>query len=268
MSLAGFVVLLAWFAAAPALHWAAEAPRDRQCPVQDPAFVRESGDRCFGEVGANYAFAFAYPAAAARIPALDALLRRAKDVAAREFRTLAEHARAHPGQWFHEEAIYRVDADLAELLALSFETSNYQGGAHGDYGGGTLIWDKAANRPIEFGALFRDRPAAFAEVARLFCPPFNQVRRRSFERGGGRVVDRCPDPPYYPALVANPGGRIATLRLLFVQHDGYAGGSYTVEIPVTPGLIVLLRPRFRAAFAVSDAAPRACNPNVRDERCR
>lgn len=267
ISLGVVLVLLAWLAADPAVHGAAGAPPDPSCPVQDPAFVRAPGDRCFGEAGPNHAFAFAYPAAAARIPALDALLRGRKEMAARDFRRLADHARAHPGQRFHEEAVYRADADLPELLALSFETSNYQGGAHGDYGGGTLIWDKAAGRPIAFGALFRDRRAAFAEVARLFCPPFNEVRRRSFERGGGRVADRCSEPPYHPALVAGRGGRIASLRLLFVQHDGYAGGSYRVDIPVTARLIALLKPRFRAAFSASDAAPRACNPNVSGGSC-
>ena len=267
-SLAGFLVLLAWFAADPAFHWAQGAPRDPLCPVQDPAFVRGPGDRCFGEAGPNYAFAFAYPAQAARIPALDALLRGRKALAARELPSLAGLARERPGWRFHDEAIYRVDADVPPLLALSFETSNYYGGAHGDYGGGTLIWDKAANRAIAFGALFRDRASAFAEVARLFCPEFNRERRANFERGGGRVVDRCPVPPYHPALVVGRGGRIASLRLSFVQHDGYAGGSYRVDIPVTASLIALLKLRFRAAFSVSDAAPRACNPNVSGGSCR
>lgn len=247
----------------------AEAPPDPRCPViWNSDFVRAAGDVCFGQAGTNLFFAFAYPAQAARIPALDSLLRAEKDLALAGFAELQAYAREHPEMRLFEQYLYAVDADRPELLALSYRTANYLGGAHGNYGGGALIWDRAANRRIRFDDLFADGEAASIEVTRLLCPSFNAVRRRAFERGGGRVTDNCPEPPHDFALLAPRGDRIEKLRLFFAQLDGYAGRAYTVELPVTPRLISAMQPRFRAAFAVSSEAPLTCNSNVRDERCR
>lgn len=248
----------------PAVH-AGEPALDPQCPMGMPGFVRREGDVCVGKSGPNWTFAFAYPAEAARIAPLDALLRRLGAEAQTDLATLIPYAADHPElRLFHEEA-YVVGADRPELLALSFSIAEYSGGAHGWYRNGTLLWDRRSNREIEFGELFTDSGAAFAEVAALLCPVLAEARRRVARRGGGGFSGPCPAPPYAVGLLAGSGGRVDTLSIVFDELDGYAGGEYRISLPVTPRLASLLRESYRPAFTTSEAGPRACNSNLGDD---
>jgi hypothetical protein len=246
-----------------------ESPPDaakRDCPVEgaEPA----KGSVCIARRGPNWTYAFVYPPEAARIPALDSWLRSQSEEYLRTERdendadglgSLArygkEYAKENPeGRLFHEK-VYSVDADLPALLALTKETSEYSGGAHGWFGFETLIWDKTRSRVLKPEALFSDPSAANAEIRRQLCPALIELRRRRNSEFNGR----CEEPPYDTMTLLAAGGRVARLKVTFSELDGYAGGTYSVDVPVTPRLLGLVAERFRAGFALSISPPRACN---------
>jgi hypothetical protein len=245
-----------------------EGPRgaaERDCPTEGPK--PDKGSVCIAKSGPNWTYAFVYPAEAARIPSLDSWLRsEAKEDEGdheESIGSLANYAKQHPEGRFHLERVFKVDADLPGLLALSKETSAYTGGAHGWFVFETLFWDKSRNRELEPGELFSDPSAANSEIQVQLCPILAEPRRVEAARGGGDGVFNgpCAGPPYNMTLLA-AGGRVTTLKVTFTELDGYAGGTYEVYVPVTRRLLALVAERFRAGFALSESPPRACNSNV------
>jgi hypothetical protein len=239
----------------------------RDCPVEgaEPA----KGSVCIAKRGPNWTYAFVYPPEAARIPALDSWLRSQSEEDLRTEKdendadglgALARYAKEHPEGRFFSEKVYAVDSDLPPLLALSKWTSEYSGGAHGWFAFETLLWDKSRNRVLKPEELFSDPSAANAEIRNQLCPALIELRRsRNSEFSG-----RCEEPPYDTMTLLAARGRVTTLKVTFNELDGYAGGTYTVDVPVTRRLLDLVAQRFRAGFALSASPPRACN---NDEDC-
>jgi hypothetical protein len=237
------------------------------CPLQRDEQGARGNLICISEIGANWSFAFAWTEAAAAVPALDRELRSRARASRAEVEGLVPYAAEHPdGRFFHEE-IYSLDADLPELLALTSVVSDYSGGAHGWSGTGSLIWDRAAGREIGLMDLFADRPAARAEIERLFCPTLLDVTRRAFAQHGGRFDGPCRGLPEEMALIVGASGRIETLRVTESELHGYAGGQYDLYLPVTAELIAAMHARYLPAFAASSAVPLGCNSNLPDTAC-
>ena len=227
---------------------------ERPCPLEIADESARANLRCLAETGANWTFAFAYPRTAERIPALHQELRRRHRAARAEFERVVAHASRHPeGRFFHEQ-VFTVDADLPELLALSHHVGEYSGGAHGWDAQDVLIWHRAGNRPLAFEQLFAAPATASAEMRRLLCPALAAL---AMQRRG--PASQCPEPPYPAALLAGPSGKIETLRVPLGEIHGRAGGYWEVRIPVTPAIVAAVQAPLRAAFGVSEAAPRACN---------
>lgn len=242
---------------------AAEAPpaaAEQDCPVE--GLPPDRGSICIAKKGPNWTYAFAYPAEAARIPALDAWLRSESkgDEGDHEdsIGSLAAWAKQNPDGRFHLERVYTLDSDIPALLALSKITSSYTGGAHGWFVLETLLWDKSRNRPLEPDELFSDPSAANAEIRDQLCPALNELRR-SRNRG---FNGRCQEPPYDSVTLLAAGGRVTSLKVTFNELEGYAGGTFTVQVPVTRRLLGLVAERFRSGFALSASPPRACNNDV------
>jgi hypothetical protein len=238
---------------------------ERDCPTErsEP----DKGSICLVKRGPNWKYVFAYPAEAARIPALDAWLRsqfEAEDETNQNdadglgalARYAKEYAKENPeGRLFREE-VYTLDADLPGLLALSKDTGEYSGGAHGWFVYDTLFWDKSRNRELEPKELFSDPAAANTEIRDQLCPILAEARRNAAE--DGVFNGRCQEPPYDTMALLAAGGRVTTLKITFTELEGYAGGTYQVYVPVTRRLLDLMAERFRAAFALSASPPRAC----------
>jgi hypothetical protein len=239
------------------------APAGPECPTESSE--PDKGSTCIVKRGSNWTYAFVYPAEAARIPALHAWLRSQSNEDAGDHEasigSLANYAKEHPeGRFFHEK-VFKVDADLPGLLALSKATSEYSGGAHGWFTFDTLLWDKTRNRKLEPAELFSDLAAANTEIQVHLCPVLLESRRREAARGDGFFNGPCTKPPYNMTPVA-AGGRATALKVTFAELDGYAGGTYEVWVPVTARLRALVAERFRSGFALSASPPRACNSNV------
>jgi hypothetical protein len=232
----------------------------RDCPTESSE--PDKGSVCIAKRGPNWTYAFAYPAEAARIPALDGWLRSQSKADEGDHEesigSLAAWAKQNPDGQFHLERVYTLDSDLPALLALSKMTSSYTGGAHGWFAHEALLWDKSRNRVLKTDELFSDSSAANAEIRDQLCPALNELRRsRSSEFAG-----RCEEPPYHTMTLLAAGGRVTTLKVTFAELEGYAGGTYMAYVPVTRRLLDLVAERFRAGFALSASPPRACNNDV------
>ena len=210
---------------------------------------------CLSEGGSNYRFLFAYSAEASAIPALDAMLREAERTARENFEYLLDDARRFPDARYYYEETYTTDADRPELLALAVRHSEYAGGARAASTAGTLIWDRAANRAIDFEQLFVDFEGARALVNRQFCAALRDARDRTL---GGPAHDDCPNL-YFARLIAGTDGRIARLHFSFDPIDGTDEGQFDVELPVAAELVPLVGAAYRPAFVASDGPVTACH---------
>src|SRR5690606_8726935 len=108
-----------------------------------------------------YTYEYAYPAQAAAIPALAAVLdargAKARDEMIGEVEAI-EAEEGDPGEFpvpqhsFEEE--WQVVAHLPGWLSLSGLFSTYSGGAHGMYGMEGYVWDKQRGRGMPSEELF------------------------------------------------------------------------------------------------------------------
>lgn len=235
----------------------AEAPPDPACPQGDLAVARGPGSVCVGRLTDAYLFSSIWPAEAAAVPALDALLRQ--DAAeserwiaaqAQRHRREAAEAEAEPVRLSYE-AGWTADAIVPAPAALSSARSTYTGGAHGGIAYRVILFDRRRSEPITLGDLFADRNAGMAVVQRAFCDGLRaELRNR---RGDEARDEQCPlagDQPI--SLVAGATGRITALRALIPPYvvGSYAEGPYEFDFAVTDDLIAALKPDYRSAFAV------------------
>ena len=152
---------------------------------------------------------------------------------------------------------YKTAGQSGRLLSLSVDAGSYTGGAHGNYGTGSLLWDRAAARQLNVADLF----TAPANMERLLtqrsCDALNKAReeKRGEPVGGEGMFDECPklgDIAIIPAD-KNGNGRFETLMFVASPYVSgpYAEGSYEIELGVSPELIAALKGDYRASFEVA-----------------
>ena len=207
-------------------------------------------------------FTYAWPAAASAIPALNARLEtelatdRSEALATARDDRDARVGQDYPfnGHYFRKE--WAVEGDTSRLLSLAAEVETFTGGAHGNQGYDRILWDRRAERAIGVEDLFAAPEAAFAALAKAFCPALDKVRAE--KRGetlplkGDDWMTSCPALSQQ-ALVPVDGdkdGRFETLRVLIAPYEAgpYAEGSYEIDIAVTPAIRSLVKPDFTGMF--------------------
>ena len=210
----------------------------------------------------RYSFDFAYPAAAAAIPALKARLdaERAKDQAdiAAQAREGAQQAKADGFDFnpYSRSIVYSKVTELPGWLSMNGQYSDFTGGAHGNSGSSALLWDKAAGTVREPVSLFVSKAAFDAVLGPALCAAINKertVRRGApVEAGSGDDFEECPAPSSLTVLLGS-ANRMQFTRIGFIADPYVAGpyseGSYEVTLPVTPALLKVVKPEYRAAFA-------------------
>jgi hypothetical protein len=223
----------------------------------DAATARHSKARSVRivENGPRHRFLYSYPAAAASIPALVRVLRRE---ARKELTDLREDVRipqpsvSYPMTYDQE---WSITASTPDLLAMSSIGAAFWGGAHGMEGYRTMLWGKAANRPLSLGELFSRSPAALARLTAEFCPKFIRARADRRREEGEAVPEPlpCPDAARFAVVpLTGRSGRIERFRMMLVGDnifDGRPGGSYEIDIPVSPAIRALVKPAFARSFA-------------------
>jgi len=214
---------------------------------------------------ADIDFGYGWPAEVAAIPALADILTEESRAAERSNTAGAREMRAESksgGFPFHQHIFskhWMVAANTPRLLSLTAEIATYTGGAHGNLGYDTMIWDKANASPIEIGTLFPDSAAFMAATRERFCAALNTERG---DRRGEQVDPASEDPfdtcPQYTELAVAPfssdGQAIDRITFLAEPYVAgpYAEGPYEISVPVTAETLAAVAPPYRAAFAVRE----------------
>jgi hypothetical protein len=210
-----------------------------------------------------YEFEYAYPAKAAAIPGLKALLDEdvAKSRAELQASSKEEQAEAakngYPYRPHASSAKWQVVADLARWLSLSAELYEYSGGAHGMTFFGTRLWDREANVARAPADLFTSKAALSRVLREPFCAALDKEREKRrgepVNRESGDQFDECIDPVEHTLILGSSNGR--TFDRIGVLVEPYAAGAYAegtfdITLPVTQAVLGAVKPPFRSAFSV------------------
>lgn len=211
----------------------------------------------------SFEFDYSYPAEAAAIPALAAELeadlakqRRELVSAAKEGRVAAQES-GFPFNPYSYSAGWSVVADLPGWLSLSAGASTYTGGAHPNHWSHALLWDKVAGQSRRATDLFTSRGALAAAIRAPFCAALN--RERAARRGepidpnSEDMFDQCIDPTESTVILGSSNKQqFDRIGILIAPYEAgpYAEGDYEITLPVTKAVLAVVRPQYRAVFAL------------------
>lgn len=155
----------------------------------------------------------------------------------------------YPVRQYSDLRYWTIAADTTRLLALTGTLYGYTGGAHGNSGYDTAIWDRKAQSLIALPALFSDRARARAILEPIVCAALaaEQKERRQGQTLSGDF-DKCP--PLAQASLVPYGGMTPvahSLRVIFAPYVAgpYVEGSYELTIPWPDAIKPLVKPEFR-----------------------
>lgn len=211
-----------------------------------------------------YIFDYAYPAAAAAIPALKAWLdahidkERSELVAdATESKQGAEKE-GFPYRTYSRGYDWKVVTETPGWLSLSSIVSTYTGGAHPNYVFDTILWDKQAGKRRDPKDMFVSTEALAKAIQPEFCRQIDQQRAKKrgapVKRGSDDMFTDCLDPtPYTVILGSSNGTTFDRVGVLVPPYEAgpYAEGAYEVTIPVTAEILEAVKPEFRSSFVVA-----------------
>ncbi|WP_169053454.1 DUF4163 domain-containing protein [Alteraurantiacibacter aquimixticola] len=229
-------------------------------PPETPAIV--SGARDVREETDDFLFEYSYPVEAGRIPALaamlDARLERERTSLARQSAEAREDAGddGFPFNKYSTGVEWQVVADTPRFLSLSASLSSYSGGAHGNYGFDSLVWDREADAALEPVAMFTSLAALEEVLGEDLCDMLNVERatRRGepIEPGSDDMFDQCVPLSDTTILLGSTNGR--AFNRIGVQMGPYVAGpyaesAYEFTLPVTRAVMDTVKEDYRSAFA-------------------
>jgi hypothetical protein len=207
-----------------------------------------------------YSFDYAYPAAAAALPGVRAILeedlktRKAELVTqATEERDMAKES-GFPYRSHYLSVGWDVVTEIPGWLSLSAGIETYTGGAHGNHGFDALLWDKKAGKMRDVGELFTSDAALRDAIQPAFCKALDKERAKRREGYGGDNFgfDECIDPLESTVILGSSSkkafDRIGILVPPYAAGP-YVEGSYEVTVPVTQAVLAAVKPEYKASFA-------------------
>jgi hypothetical protein len=161
---------------------------------------------------------------------------------------------AGPFHQNHFARIWNLEGQTPRLISLVANTDTYTGGAHPNHTTTALLWDRSAQRKIEFAELFQTPSALEGAVRARFCELLDAERLKRREGETLEGFSECPD---FSELTIAPADTNGTERFDSVQLTAdpyvagpYAEGSYEIHVPVSAGLIGAMKPEYRSDFEV------------------
>lgn len=144
---------------------------------------------------------------------------------------------------------WTLAAETPRLLALAGQIYSFTGGAHGNTGYATQLWDRTTDRPLTIDALFTDWPRARRLIEPLFCKALatEQKARRAGEALNGEF-DQCPKLSEQPIIPwAGLAARAPQFRVLLGPYVAgpYSEGAYLVTANWPEGVRALVKPAYR-----------------------
>lgn len=211
----------------------------------------------------DYEFDYSWPSAAGRDPALAKILQGRLEKARAEVISQSAEARAEstnndfPFRKHSLGETWEVVADTPAFLSLSSAISTYGGGAHGNFGFDSLLWDKKNSQIFAATDLFVSPAALEAALKPRYCSMLNKKRadRRGapVEKGSSDTFDACPQIKQINVLLGSSGGKtFDRIGLRFAPYVAgpYAEGTYELTLPVDAAAMKAVDPTYRSAFSV------------------
>ncbi len=245
-----------------------DEPRVAAVPSASPsatpsAPAPQASTRAVSEENDLYDFNYAYPAAAAAIPALRSFLeadltkqKAALIKSAKEGRDEAKLAdiEYHP---YYRATDWRVVTETPGWLSLSATHESYEGGAHPNHWPDALLWDKAAGKQRAAEDLFTSKAALSQVIRKPFCREIDkqrsQKRGEPVKAGSDELFSNCIDPLGEVVILGSSNHRtFDRIGILVAPYNAgpYAEGDYEVTLPVTAEILAVVKPEFRDSFAV------------------
>jgi hypothetical protein len=215
------------------------------------------------EKGKGYSFEYGYPVVIRQFPELEQNLLSEKDTHLSELKKWgAEWASENPDRASETDMQLQINwltvAHLPRFLSLTIDEWSYTGGAHGNWGRGSMIWDKKTATKLVPTALFSSKDALDRLVQKPFCDLLDIERSKKRD---GEKVDRsqsedwmqaCPKPSELTVILGSSNGK--TFNRLAVYAAPYAAGPYVegdyeIDLPITAQLVAIVKPQYRAAFS-------------------
>lgn len=241
-------------------------PTPTATPTPSPtatASATSSGARSVAEETDDFLFEYSYPVEAGRIPELasllDIALEQRREQLARESAEARREARGNgfPYNKHSYTAEWKVVAELPGWLSLSADIATYSGGAHGNYGLESLVWDKDEEQAFDAKKLFTSPAALEQALGDRFCDALERQRetRREepIEEGSDDPFDQCPGIEKLEVLVGSSNRRTFNRVTLYAGPyvaGPYAEGAYEVDLPIDRAVLGAVKPEYRAAFSV------------------
>lgn len=220
-----------------------------------------AGARSISEETDDFLFEYAYPAEVGNIPELatllDSRLTRLRDELAGQAAEGREAARDNgfPYNKYSIGTEWQRVADLPDYLSLSAEVSSYTGGAHGNFGFDSLVWDKARAIALEPEAFFTSAEALDDALKDALCEDLQveRAKRRGEDAQVGGMFDECVTLADTTILLGSGGGK--AFDRIGVQIGPYvagpwAEGTYEFTFPVTEAVLDAVAEPYKDAFAV------------------
>jgi hypothetical protein len=243
--------------AAPATPLPTPAPTPSASATATPA-----GANDVKETNDLYSFSYSWPAAAGNIPALAQRLESQLETSKKDLIANADKGKEesesngfpYNPHYFSEK--WKVVADLPHWLSLTGDFSTYTGGAHGNYGRETLVWDKKVGRGFPAIGMF-DSPKALGDaLGDKLCAALDRERakRRKGEPKGEGVseFDKCVGVDEATVLVGSSNGKTFNrIGVWFGPYVAgpYAEGAYELNFGVDKAILDAVKPAYKAAFS-------------------
>ena len=222
------------------------------------------------EKGTGYSFEYSYPAAINQFPILQQSLLSEKETQLAELKKWgAEWASENPERASETDMELHVNwltvANLPRFLSLTIDEWSYTGGAHGNWGRGSLIWDKQASAKLAPIAMFTSKEAFDAVVQTPFCDKLDVERSKKRD---GEKVDRsksddwmqaCPKPSELTVILGSSNGKTFNRLAIYAgiySVGPYVEGDYEIDLPVNAKLLAAVKPAYRSYFTLSRAGSR------------
>ena len=155
------------------------------------------------------------------------------------------------------EKEWKVVSDLPDWLSLSADLYVYTGGAHGNHGRTSLVWDRNGELALEGIELFNSAVELETALGAKLCDTLDEARaeRRGTEvdRDGEGYFNDCPGIDEASVFVGSSNGQ--TFDRIGVYYGPYVAGSYAegayeLDFPVTASVLDAVKPEYAEAFSV------------------
>lgn len=210
----------------------------------------------------EYDFEYSYPLAADKIPALKAKFNREAVAQKKELLSEVATARKENGKDYQIEFSSSTDwktvTNIPSFLSLSGLSSTFFGGAHPNYNSSELLWDKKANKEVKLGDIFTSKEAFKKAINDKFCDRLNV--ERSKRRGvqvnpnSDEMYDKCVNPLDSHILLGSSSLKtFDRIGIIIDPYEAgpYAEGTYEINLKVTPEVLAVVRPQYKASFSLT-----------------